>query len=63
MKRLQVTCMECGKKESFVDVKDISYAKWHIIRWIMATGEPGCVCKDCDYIPVETINKKENKNP
>jgi len=44
-----VECVECGKKEKFGDAKDVSYAKWRILAWVVPSGEPRVVCPDCEY--------------
>ena len=46
---IKVTCIECGKKETFGDSKDITYAKWKILAWIVDTNEPRVVCNGCEY--------------
>ena len=46
---MQIECFECGKKETFGDAKDILYAKWKVISWKVPSGEPCCVCNECEY--------------
>lgn len=55
MKRYNVECVECGAKNSFADVQDISQAKWIVLAWIVPDGDPRCVCNKCKY---GTENKK-----
>lgn len=45
----KITCMECGKKETFVDSKDVTFHRWIILAWGVPSGEPKCVCDECDY--------------
>ena len=53
-----VVCIECGKKESFGDSKDVTYAKWTILAWIVDKNEPRVVCDQCDYGDSKKKNKK-----
>lgn len=46
---IKVECTECGKKETFADAKDITQSKWVIIGWSVPSGEPKCVCDECEY--------------
>ena len=46
---MKVQCVECGKKESFVDSKDITHARWQIVAWIVESCEPRVVCNECDF--------------
>jgi len=48
-KRWTVECIECGKKDSFADMYDISHAKWTVIAWMVPGGDPRCVCDECEY--------------
>lgn len=48
-KRWTLECMECGKKENFVDVQDISHSHWKIIAWNVKENEPVLVCNKCEY--------------
>jgi UDP-N-acetylmuramyl tripeptide synthase len=45
----KVNCSECGTKESFGDVKDITYAKWRVIAWALPDNEPVVLCPECEY--------------
>lgn len=45
----KVECVECDKKESFMDMKDITYSKWKIIAWMLPSGDPRVVCPNCEY--------------
>ena len=57
MKNFNIECAECGKKESFGDAKDITFAHWTILAWMVKTGEPVCVCEKCDYDPSNKSQK------
>lgn len=50
-KRWSVECVECGAKESFADVQDISHAHWTVLAWIVPSGEPRVTCPKCEYSP------------
>lgn len=47
MAKLEVSCAYCDRKEKFVDNKDITYNKWHIIGWNVATAHAIVVCDKC----------------
>jgi len=49
--RWSVVCAICGTKNTFGDAKDVTYAKWKIIAWIVNTAEPKVVCDKCEYFP------------
>ncbi|HQI45678.1 MAG TPA: hypothetical protein PLC59_06465 [Bacteroidales bacterium] len=49
MKKWIVTCDECGKKSSFYDQKDLEYSRWTVIAWKLPSGDPRCVCDQCEY--------------
>jgi len=51
MKKYEVVCDGCGKKNSFGDTKDITYAKWRVISWTLPSGNPRCICSTCEYFP------------
>lgn len=56
----KVECCECGEKQSFNDTKDISYAKWRVLAWLLHKNEPLVVCPDCEYNqPKKTKDKKD----
>jgi len=57
--RWTVICSECGKKESFGDAKDITFAHWQILAWNVKSGEPLCCCQNCDYNSSVNDKKKE----
>lgn len=44
-----IKCDLCGAQQKFKDEKDIRYAKWKILAWIVNTGEPLCLCDKCEY--------------
>ena len=44
-----VTCDECGKKTTFADAKDIAQSHWTVLAWKVPSGEPMCVCDECEY--------------
>lgn len=57
----KLACVECDKKESFNDMKDISYAKWRILAWQLHNhGEPLVVCPNCEYN--QPKKKKDKKD-
>jgi hypothetical protein len=58
MKNLTVECLECGKKETFGDAKDLTFAKWRILAWTVPTGEPKAMCPDCEYGKSKPKKKK-----
>ena len=60
-KKWIIKCIVCDKKESFDDCKDISYAKWKILSWDVSTGEPTCVCDNCEYPPIDKQEKIKKK--
>ena len=47
--RWNVVCDECGKKSTFADAKDVAQSHWTILAWKVPSGEPMCVCDECDY--------------
>lgn len=47
--RWKIECVECGKKASFADAKDVTQSKWTILAWIVPSGEPRCICDECEY--------------
>lgn len=51
-KRLKIKCVECNKSELFEDEVDIRHAKWKILAWNVATGDPVCLCDKCEYKPI-----------
>lgn len=55
--REEVECIECGKKETFADIKDITYSHWKILAWNVKTVQPVCVCDKCEY----NQSKKKDK--
>lgn len=48
-KQYSVECIECGKKESFGDIHDISQSRWTILAWMVPSGNPRVVCNECEY--------------
>lgn len=44
---MKVQCSECKKSEKFDDARDIYYAKWLIIAWLLPSGDPLTICVDC----------------
>lgn len=48
-RKIEIKCNECGVKESFDDSRAIVYAKWKIIAWDVHSGDPKCVCRECEY--------------
>lgn len=48
-KKWEVSCIVCGKRNSFGDEKDITFSKWKIVAWNVNTSEPKCVCDKCEY--------------
>lgn len=57
MKKYNIACMVCGKKDTFEDTHDLSQHKWQIIAWNVKTAEPKCVCDECEYFVVEKKDK------
>lgn len=51
-------CMICGKKEQFIDAKDIQVSKWRIMAWNVKTADPIVMCNKCEYQPVGITNVK-----
>lgn len=47
--RWTVICNICGKKSIFADAKDITQSHWTILTWLVPSGEPRCICPNCDY--------------
>jgi hypothetical protein len=47
MTKIEVSCAYCERKEKFIDTKDITYNKWHIIGWNVATGLAIVLCDKC----------------
>jgi hypothetical protein len=43
----KLECSKCGKKNLFVDAKEITFVGWKIIAWSVTMGEPIVICKDC----------------
>lgn len=54
---MKLECAECGKKDSFGDVKDIQFVKWRIIAWNVATVQPIIRCPECE----DKKSKKKEK--
>ena len=49
MAKLIAKCVMCGKEFTYMDHHDLRTAHWKVLAWIVPTGEPRCVCKDCEY--------------
>ena len=52
-------CVMCGTKMTFSDTRDINQAHWTILAWELPSGEPVCVCSECEY---GKPKKKTNEN-
>ena len=48
-KKYETECTECGRKESFTEWRDLTYAKWKVIGWSVNRNEPYAICPDCEY--------------
>lgn len=53
----KLECIVCGAKETFIDAKDIQFAKWQILAWSVERVEPIVTCPKCEY-PTKNQNKK-----
>lgn len=51
-KRFKCKCVVCNKSEMFEDEVDIRHSKWKILAWNVATGEPICLCSECEWKPI-----------
>ena len=60
MNKWIIVCDECGEKQTFEDAKAITYAHWTIIAWKVKSGDPLCLCPECEYGKPKD-KKKEKK--
>ncbi len=48
----EVVCSECTKKKlQFIDLRDITSARWRILGMSLNTGLPIVICNSCEWSP------------
>lgn len=47
--RWKIKCNQCNKEVTFADAKDIIQSHWTVLAWVVPSGEPPCVCPDCEH--------------